>query len=80
MEWISPRRADKLSNLLLIAGAVVGGIGIFLNQSLPGILGILVLVMSVVIRLSFFRCPNCGKYLGGSKGEKCPNCGREISQ
>lgn len=80
MKWIPPRQAEKISNILIIVGAIIGFFGMFLNQSIPGVLGILVLVISVVIRLSFFRCPNCGKYLGGGRGEKCPCCGREINQ
>ncbi|WP_300415993.1 hypothetical protein [uncultured Oscillibacter sp.] len=41
-------------------------------------LGLAVALGSVVLWKRWWRCPNCGQFLGRTKGRYCPHCGKEI--
>lgn len=32
----------------------------------------------LVVELVFWRCPDCGKFLGGLYVKHCPNCGSKL--
>lgn len=32
----------------------------------------------LVVELVFWRCPDCGKFLGGLYVKHCPNCGNRL--
>ncbi|MEQ2456145.1 hypothetical protein [Flavonifractor hominis] len=41
--------------------------------------GLVLIAVSVAILHLYWRCPDCGAFLGVSKTETCPSCGRPIA-
>ncbi|NCE63601.1 hypothetical protein D1159_03165 [Pseudoflavonifractor sp. 524-17] len=77
------KTAEALQNLLWVILWISLGLAYILNSDILRvillIIGVIVLGLIVVVRVKFWKCPYCGKYLGREKGYFCRNCGKEIT-
>ena len=80
MKRLSPKNVDYYFLLILAAGAILGGIGAFLEIGPLAVIGMVLMFGDIIFRLVCYRCPHCGKYLDRSKGDYCPYCGESMNQ
>ncbi len=66
--------------LILAAGALIALFGAFIEQAVLFGAGMVILLGSIVFKLTFFRCPYCGGYLDRSTGAFCQHCGKQIRE
>lgn len=66
--------------VMLVLGLLIAITGAKFVVTPLWICGIVVLMISNIIRFAFYRCPNCGGYLGRMTNEFCPHCGRIIDE
>ena len=80
MKRLLPKKVNAYFLLILAAGTILEGIGIFTEIRPLAIAGIILTLGDIVFRLVCFRCPHCGKYLDRSTGDYCPYCGKDVNQ
>ncbi len=89
MKKLTPKQHLTVSNILIAIGAVFALIDIVFydiligenkNQPVLIILALVFLVLSMVYRHRFVKCPHCGDPLTGSKQlpQLCPRCGKSL--
>lgn len=71
------KKAQKLRDTLLIAGAALMTIGGCLYQPLL-IVGVVVAFSCLIPHFLFNKCPHCGKQLGRNEGDFCQFCGKRL--
>lgn len=84
MKKLSVKQLGTIQTIFYVLAAVAAVFS-YLTETKGGprpllwIAGILI-VVSVVFRLAFVKCPNCGDSLSGSKKipHICPNCGFDL--
>lgn len=73
-----------VSQKLLLIGFAIMLSAIFFQYTaflwVPGLLGFLVMISSVVYSSRYFRCPHCDSKLDPRRKAPnyCPNCGKEL--
>ena len=77
---MSPKSVNGLCLVLLGLGAVIALLAAHFMVEWMVFTGLVVMVSSMFLRITFYRCPYCGKYLDRSKGEFCPYCGKRIRE
>ena len=70
------RKAQKLRNLLMIAGFLIM-LGGYLHVS-AGCLGFVVMFSSLIPHWLYNKCPHCGRQLGRNEADFCQFCGKKI--
>lgn len=80
MRRLKPRKVHIINWIMLIAGAVIGLIGVFYDNTPLSCTGIVIMIASIIFRYIFYRCPYCGKYLDRSTGPYCPQCGKKVNE
>ncbi len=73
------KKAQKLIICLWVA-AVICAILIALTENLVfAVLGIAAIIAQTVVKLQFWKCPHCGKFLGKQLGpQHCRHCGEKV--
>lgn len=66
MEWLS-----GIAALLICAALVSRFILLF-------VAGLVSIAAAVAVLHLYWRCPDCGAFLGVSRTDKCPSCHRDI--
>ncbi len=75
MNTITP----KIALLIHLVGLVFSLILYFFfkvtESMLLGILCLVICILSLAVRIVFYRCPQCRRYLGRGRCEFCRHCG-----
>lgn len=76
---------DRVSALLVLAGALLFGIPCFHNETITllSMLGGGMIVLGAILGLVKVRCPSCGAYCGERitpKRPYCPRCGCNMEE
>ena len=79
MKDLTPKKVNAIFILAILIGALIGFLGAYLEYTVLVFVGMAIMCMAVVLRVIFYRCPHCGKYLDRSTGQYCPYCGRDIN-
>ena len=80
----SVKTRNKIYNICCWAGVAVALIGYFMTgipkQVLPWV-GMAMVALGVIYRVTMVRCPYCGNHLAESKTipDKCPECHKELN-
>lgn len=75
---MSLREKSRLTTIIMLAGAVVGTVGAYINLTVT-LLGAALMIGGLLLYLHWYRCPYCGASLGRNGIPKfCPNCGEAI--
>lgn len=80
MKKLTPKKVQKYFWIIFILGALIGFIGATAEKELLSFFGILVIFLDIILRVIFYRCPYCGKYLDRSTGDFCPYCGKNVNE
>lgn len=80
MRRMPVKKARKLRDGLLAAGAAVMLAGAALNSEAFLIVGAVLAVACLVPHFLHNRCPHCGKQLGNINGRYCPFCGGKLDE
>ncbi len=75
---MSPKSVNGLCLSLIMAGALIALLAAHFAIEWLVFIGLAVMMASVFLRITFYRCPYCGKYLDRSSGEFCPYCGKKM--
>ena len=67
----------------LMTGLGIAAVAVVLQGygagSLPvALVAAALIVGEVAVSIALWRCPQCGRWLGRSRGRFCPHCGREL--
>ena len=67
----------------LMTGLGIAAVAVVLlgnaSESPPAVaLGVALVIVEVVVSITLWRCPHCGRWLGRRRGRFCPHCGREL--
>jgi 4-diphosphocytidyl-2-C-methyl-D-erythritol kinase len=79
MKELTPKKANAICIIMLIAGALIGYLGVFLEILPLSVVGVIIMIGSIAFRIVFYRCPHCGRYLDRSSGGYCPYCGKNVN-
>lgn len=77
MKNLKPRTAQRYFWIIFAVGILAALAGVATEIDALMIIGILIMIMGIVFRVIFYRCPHCGKYLDRSSGEFCPIAAKE---
>lgn len=66
--------------VMLALGLFIAIIGGRFSVTPLCICGMVILMVSNIVRYALYRCPACGEYLGRITNECCPHCGRFIDE
>ena len=77
---MNPKKANIIFWIMLVAGALISGIGSTEGMQWMATLGIVVMVGGLMVKMFLCRCPHCGMYLDRSAGEFCPYCGKKLEK
>lgn len=80
MKKLKPKKMQMYFWIILIAGALLGFIGAAAELELLSFFGMLVIFLGIILRIIFYRCPYCGKFLDRSTGDFCPYCGKKLNE
>jgi len=75
-----PKKVNSIFWIVFAIGCIAGFIGAFLEGTAILMIGMVAMLCSVILRVIYYRCPHCGKYLDRSTGEYCPCCGKEVNR
>ncbi len=78
MHRITPKIALIVYFISLIVGLILYAIAQINQHPMITLLAIIAVLISLVARFGFYRCPECGRYLGRGFIRYCPRCGAEI--
>ncbi len=70
------KKAQKLRNILLIAGSVMMLAGCLWQPFF--LVGVIVAFSCLIPHFLFNKCPHCGKQLGRNEGDFCQFCGKPL--
>lgn len=80
MKKLKPRDILKFSWIMIATGLIIGLVGALINIAAISFTGVGIMIISIILRLIFFRCPHCGKFLDRSTGDFCPDCGENVNE
>ncbi len=72
------KTADMVQTILWGLIAVSWLIGYIFENGIALIVCVGSLMIIIIIRILFWRCPYCEKYIGRDLGKYCRNCGKEL--
>lgn len=77
------KAANLMGYVFILLGIVLFGISIICFQSeinVGTILGIVMIIIGFLIRIIFYRCPQCGAMIPWRplNIKHCPNCGKKL--
>jgi len=74
------RQKEYLSIGMGLAGGVLGLIGSQIGAGWTPLTmaGLALIIVALVLRFAWHRCPYCSSYLGRHWERSCPSCGRWI--
>ena len=75
---MNAKKANIIFWIMLVAGALISGIGSTEGVHWMAMLGIAIMMGGLVLKVLLYRCPYCGKYLDRSSGDFCPYCGKNL--
>ncbi len=75
---MNAKKANIIFWVMLVVGALLGGIGSTEGMQWLSMLGIAIMMGGLVLKVLLYRCPHCGKYLDRSSGDFCPYCGKNL--
>lgn len=70
------RKAQKLRNILIIAGIIIMLCGYICDPLL--IVGGIIAFSSLIPHFLYNKCPHCSKQLGRNEGNYCQHCGKSL--
>lgn len=76
----TPKKIRSMFWAIWLAGFIIGLAGPLCEIAAFSVTGIIIMVGSGVFYLVFYRCPDCGKFLGRNTGEYCPYCGKAVNK
>ena len=71
-------KARKIMERMSIVAALLICLALVTQFILLFVVGLVLIAVAVGILHLYWRCPDCGAFLGVSKTDKCPNCKRPI--
>ncbi len=73
------RTLQRICISILIAGLALILVAKITASPVPLILAMVGALVAVILRLVFWKCPHCGRYLGQNTWIKhCPHCGNAL--
>ncbi len=75
---MNPKSVNGLCLILLGVGALIALLAAHFMVEWLIFAGLVVMSASIFLRITFYRCPYCGKYLDRSTGQFCPYCGKKM--
>ena len=79
MKKLPPKTIDAIYLALLVVGVLVGVGGALSEMYVLGAVGMGIIFCSMILRVVFYRCPHCGRYLDRSSGKYCSHCGKPVN-
>ena len=70
------RKAQKLRNMLMLAGLVMVLLGYYSDAL--AIIGLIVAVSGLIPHFRYNKCPHCGRQLGLNEEKFCQFCGKPL--
>ena len=71
----------KLISCILIAVIIVLVVAaIQTKQRIYGIVAVVLCIGTGIFESAFYKCPNCGQFLGSFGHKCCPHCGKAIKE
>ena len=70
--------ARKIMERMSIVAALLVCLALITQFILLFVAGLVMIAVADGILHLYWRCPDCGAFLGVSKTDKCPNCKRPI--
>lgn len=80
MKKPKPQKMNSIYIAVLIIGAVIGLYGAQSEEMVFFAVGMAIIVGDMLLRIVFYRCPHCGKFLDRSSGRYCPHCGKDVNE
>ncbi len=80
MKKLTPKRVNNIFLVVFLMGLITGALGIGTEIKAMLAVGMIIMITSIILRLFFYCCPHCGKYLDRSTGEYCPYCGEKVNK
>lgn len=80
MKNVNPKKVNIIFWIMLVAGALISGIGSTEGVQWMSMLGIALMMGGLLVKVLMYRCPHCGKYLDRSSGDFCPYCGKKVGE
>ncbi len=71
-------KARKVMERMSIVAALLICLALVLQFIWLFVAGLVIIAVAVAILHVYWRCPDCGAFLGVSKTDKCPKCSRPI--
>ena len=71
-------KARKIMERMSIVAALLICLALVTQFILLFVVGLVLIAVAIGILHLYWRCPDCGAFLGVSKTDKCPNCKRPI--
>jgi len=75
----SPKKIRRIVRALFGLGVLLSIGGALASAPPAEVAGIAVLLGSLAVHFSLYRCPCCGKFLDRSSGDFCPYCGKNMN-
>ena len=71
-------KARRIMERMSIVAALLVCLSLITQFILLFVAGLVLIAVAIAILHRWWRCPDCGAFLGVSKTDKCPNCKRPI--
>ena len=71
-------KARRIMERMSILAALLVCLALITQFILLFVAGLVLIAIAIGILHLYWRCPDCGAFLGVSKTDKCPNCKRLI--
>ena len=71
-------KARRLMERMSIVAALLICLALITQFIWLFVAGLVIIAVAIAILRIWWRCPDCGAFLGVSKTDKCPNCKRPI--
>ncbi len=73
------KKAQKLIICLWVAAVVCAVLIALTRDFWYVVIALAAMIAQVIVRLKYWRCPHCGKFLGKQLGpQHCRNCGQKV--
>lgn len=78
MKYLTPRKARKITLIVMLLSIIFCFLGYFVKKILFLYIGSFAIIVALIFYLLFYRCHTCGRFIGRDKAEYCPHCGSEV--
>ena len=78
MQNLTAGKVRKITLITMLIAVFFLLLGYFVKINLVLFIGWLIFMLALIFYLLFYRCHECGKFLGRDKVKYCPHCGSEV--